>query len=798
MDSTRIPKVANVQIFRPGKGSLSRGNGTLHLTTHHLIYTYQAPVADAAEGETKPEGMWVPYPLISQVARQPPTLQGLCPLAFRLRTFEAFTLYFSKESDGMEVIDTVKGLTVVGSVTHLYAFFYSPEHSISNDGRNGWEIYNVQKEFMRMGVGERTKAWRFTDLNKDYSFAPTYPAKLVVPARIGDATLSYAGKFRSKARIPTLSYLHWSNYGSITRCSQPLVGIKQNRSIQDEKLVEAIFQSHLSVDSPYTVTLPDSRNPKQGERGVIGATCTNVIIDARPTANAMANVAQGGGSENMDHYKSGTGVGFGVTKKAYLGIDNIHVVRDSLSKLVEALRGADGQVEPSLDGTIPTEMSEDPSSTGVVDRQALQRSGWLKHLGSILQGTLIVVRTVHVASSHVLVHCSDGWDRTAQITALSQLCLDPYYRTIRGFIVLIEKEWCSFGHKFLDRCGHLSSERFFVGGSSASERVSEVADEGGGGAGAIIAGFRDRISNPAHIKEMSPVFHQFLECVRNIQRQFPDRFEFNEYFLRKIHWHLYACEFGTFLFNCERERRVSLDGASSSNGIQKTHSVWEWILSEEHTRNGTWLNPTYNKSLDEIKGGAGDMGVLLPAAKSVRFWNELYGKTDEEMNGKVVLTSQPDPELKIVNDLEDDTVLVQGVKKGTDDSVLVDSKFTSPISSRNSTPVLSTSSTPALDPGGSSSLGASLATNIPPTSETYVPSSSAPYSHLYERPPPPPQMAKSATSTDPNQSLVSPFSATSLADGLVGFANNAGGGMKSMWGRFSSNASAAFSAVQDA
>ena len=33
-------------------------------------------------------------------------------------------------------------------------------------------------------------------------------------------------------------------------------------------------------------------------------------------------------------------------------------------------------------------------------------------------------------SISVLVHCSDGWDRTAQLCSLAQVLMDPHYRSV--------------------------------------------------------------------------------------------------------------------------------------------------------------------------------------------------------------------------------------------------------------------------------------------------------------------------------------------------------------------------------
>ena len=62
---------------------------------------------------------------------------------------------------------------------------------------------------------------------------------------------------------------------------------------------------------------------------------------------------------------------------------------------------------------------------------ALEGTQWLLYLCQLLRVSCEVVATVHEGGGRpVLVHCSDGWDRTAQVVSLAELLLDPYYRTI--------------------------------------------------------------------------------------------------------------------------------------------------------------------------------------------------------------------------------------------------------------------------------------------------------------------------------------------------------------------------------
>ncbi|KAL2002330.1 hypothetical protein VTN02DRAFT_158 [Thermoascus thermophilus] len=674
MERTRIAKVEDVTLARRGEQVV----GTLHLTPHHLIFSHTPPASAEAQAQgtaIRPRELWITYPIIAFCTFRPTPAASRAPSAIRLRcrdfTFVCF--YFASEAKARDVYETIKLWTCkVGRIEKLYAFTYQPQ--APEREFNGWDLYDPLKEWARLGVGKEgsNTSWRISHINADYGFSPTYPALLPVPATISDNTLNYAGRYRSRARIPVLTYLHPVNNCSITRSSQPLVGVRQNRSIQDEKLLAAIFSTsrterplanitpasleHESTSSSQEETpngqadfeltnseeLEDEvvasvRGDAEEKPQIYGAQQRNLIVDARPTVNAFAMQAVGLGSENMDNYKFAT--------KAYLGIDNIHVMRESLNKVIDALRDSD--VTPLGP-----------------NKEQLARSGWLKHIAGLLDGASLIARQVGLQHSHVLIHCSDGWDRTSQLSALSQLCLDPYYRTLEGFMVLVEKDWLSFGHMFRYRSGLLNSEKWFqienerIGGDSnrafgesggagkalenallsakgffnrdntsrdslaESDGEMQSYDSDGPGPRRVGAAPRTIVSEKevTKVKETSPIFHQFLDATYQLLYQYPTRFEFNERFLRRLLYHLYSCQYGTFLFNSEKER-------VEAKARERTRSVWDYFLA----RRDQFVNPNYEPLIDDHKRGK--ERLLFPRTNEVRWWSEAFGRTDAEMNG---------------------------------------------------------------------------------------------------------------------------------------------------------------------
>jgi len=47
--------------------------------------------------------------------------------------------------------------------------------------------------------------------------------------------------------------------------------------------------------------------------------------------------------------------------------------------------------------------------------RSLDEAGWLHHLASLLRGAVATADAIHSRRRSVLVHCSDGWDRTMQV-----------------------------------------------------------------------------------------------------------------------------------------------------------------------------------------------------------------------------------------------------------------------------------------------------------------------------------------------------------------------------------------------
>ncbi|GAB2276850.1 Carrier protein, mitochondrial [Dionaea muscipula] len=518
------------------------------------------------------------------------------------------------------VFDTLVRWTRPLRLWDLYAF---TSGACTYSGTNQ-KVRLLDEYFRLLGIGSTYRAsddmieegtftmsnewWRISGINSKYTHCSTYPFALMFPKFITDDEVMQASTFRSSRRLPVISWCHPANGAVLARSSQPLVGLVLNmRSNTDEKLVAALC------------TQLRGSNSKEGQRKLY-------IADARPRKNALANGAFGGGSESASNYFQ--------SEVVFLGIHNIHVMRESMARLREYL---DAHGTTSSDGT-SSFLRQGGWSWGGGNLSGMSASvstlgdtGWLTHVHCILASSAWIAARIAKESTSVLVHCTDGWDRTTQLVSLASLLLDPYYRTFMGFQALVEKDWLAFGHPFSERLGMPtisgSDSLSFELTRQASAGImhsSPVRQQSG-----LLTPPQGPSSSPAQTSNnYSPIFLQnvlekimldnavemlyaaeiqvceWIDCVAQLLRMYPFAFEFSSTFLVDFLDCVLSCRFGNFLCNSEKEREQS--GVHDSCGC-----LWSYLANLRAS--GGQSHVHYNLFYDPVK----HEGPLLPPAAAI-------------------------------------------------------------------------------------------------------------------------------------------------------------------------------------
>lgn len=515
------------------------------------------------------QGLVVPTPL-HKVKEKNATLKGFAKKTL-LRT--------AKKAGFKQKVTTKRKYVLSGVDLDDPTVENENEDDLSDDGADTMPRVTVKdverlkersyvKDWQRVGLGDPQKNndFRISSINANYSLCRSYPALLVAPFKFSDESLKNLSRNYKNNRIPVPTWRH-QNGAILLRGAMPhakgVIGILKGQPHNVDSNSSGHSGNSSQEQDRYFITIIQSMPRARKTRGCTswGLSDSNLSINSlllavdghnmlgksndfsstlTPDLNRRSNIT------NFPHSSNRSGASKSMNKWGSLKPSHQNIKHDNIDHynsfqsvtlyvLGEKSQSKSARLSEMSAEFIPVDYTDVRNSRNAFKKlmlvclpstpvtepdqsfaKLLEQSEWLQQIRDLLQLSGAVVDLIDLQGSSVTLAWEDGWDVTAQVSSLAQLCLDPYYRTLDGFRVLIEKEWLAFGHRF----GHRSN-------------LKQHSSSG---------------------SPFAPTFLQFLDAVHQIQSQFPLAFEFNEFYLRFLAYHSVSCRFRTFIFDCELER----------------------------------------------------------------------------------------------------------------------------------------------------------------------------------------------------------------------------------------------------